>query len=197
VRLFLKATENVGFRGFLDIDTQGAAQITKAENIVALADNLATMIGARPAAKDHVLALRPAVGADAHLLLAWRNDPESRHASRETEVVPWPVHEAWLSRALASSDCVLRIAEARGKPVGVVRADRSATGWELSWTVAPEARGQSVGRRMLQKFVAELDGRLTAVVRKDNAASATIAAAVGFTRVGPTDQVDFDLWARA
>jgi hypothetical protein len=44
VRLFLKAVETVGVRGYFDIDTKGAAQISEQENIIALSDSLASMI---------------------------------------------------------------------------------------------------------------------------------------------------------
>jgi RimJ/RimL family protein N-acetyltransferase len=134
--------------------------------------------------------------ADAPLLHAWRNDPQTRRASRRSDVVPWAEHEAWLVHVIASLDRVIRVAEEDGRAVGVVRADRSATGCELSWTVAPEARGRGIGQRMLKKFAASLDGRLIAVIRKDSAGSAKIATAVGLRRVGPAEDPNFDLWAR-
>jgi RimJ/RimL family protein N-acetyltransferase len=132
---------------------------------------------------------------DAHLLHAWRNDPETRRASRQGGLVPWEDHLAWLSAVLASPDRVIRIAELAGEPVGVVRADRSADGWELSWTVAPEARSRGIGSNMLKLFAADLDGRLVAAIRHDNPASARIAAAAGLIRVASADDQDFEHWA--
>ena len=145
---------------------------------------------------DNNLKLRPATMADAALLLQWRNGADTRVNSRNSEPIDVGQHETWLSRILASPDHVVRIAEAGGHPVGVVRADRTAQGWELSWTVAPKARGRGVGGGMLGVFVASLDGRLTAVIRKGNLASSKIAAKVGLELTGSTPEDDFELWSR-
>jgi RimJ/RimL family protein N-acetyltransferase len=142
----------------------------------------------------HLLTLRPATTADARLLHEWRNDPKSRQASRNTAFVPWPEHCEWLAAVLVSPHHIMRIAEEDGKPLGMVRADRRDQGWELSWTVAPQARKKGIGHAMLQQFVAVLDGRLTAVIRKDNVASARIAAAAGFEQCGEAPTPEFDLW---
>ena len=88
--------------------------------------------------------MRPATKADARLLHEWRNDPEARRASRNMDWVPWEVHEAWLARMLESPACMIRIVEEGGRPAGVVRAERSGDHWELSWTVAPSARGRGI-----------------------------------------------------
>lgn len=143
------------------------------------------------------LSLRTVSMADAQLLLAWRNDPVTRNASRNDNQVGLDGHEAWLTRMLASADHVLRIAEADGAPVGVVRADRNNDGWELSWTVAPQARGRGFGSRMLACFVQSLDGRLLAVIRKDNAGSKKIAAAAGLKHTGEADDPQYEHWTRS
>lgn len=147
--------------------------------------------------EDRTFILRPATMDDARLLHAWRNDSETRKASRNSDPVSWREHEAWLSAAIASPDRLIRIVWDAHKPVGVVRADRSPEGWELSWTVAPEARGRGIGQRMLRQFAAGFDGRLTAIIRKDNIASAKIAVAAGFVCAGPADVRDFDSWVRS
>jgi RimJ/RimL family protein N-acetyltransferase len=144
--------------------------------------------------KDRPLRLRPATLDDARRLHAWRNDPETRRASRSSAVVPWEEHVAWLTTSLASPDRRLRIAVEAGEPVGVVRADRRADGWEVSWTVAPEARGRGVARRMLTLLLVDLDRRVTAIIRQPNIASARVAAAAGFVRIGRAEQHGFDRW---
>jgi RimJ/RimL family protein N-acetyltransferase len=145
---------------------------------------------------DGNLILRPVTMADARLLHDWRNDPETRRNSRSGNVVPWSDHQAWLAAVIGSSDWVIRIAQWDGEPVGVVRAERLSHGWELSWTVAPHARGHGIGGRMLRIFVVGLDGRLAAIIRRDNVASAEIAAAIGLIRIGADERHEFERWVR-
>ena len=141
------------------------------------------------------LVLRPAVKTDARLLYEWRNDPEARKNSRQADFVSWESHEAWLARALSSPERIIRIVEEQGRPVGMVRADQCARGWELSWTVAPAVRGRGIGRRMMKQFVATLAKPLVAVIRTGNVPSIKIASAAGLLRVGTADQPGFELWA--
>jgi RimJ/RimL family protein N-acetyltransferase len=143
-----------------------------------------------------ILTLRPATTADARLLLEWRNDQASRNSSRNSETITIDQHEAWLTCVLVSTDHVVRIAESSGVPVGVVRANRIAEGWELSWTVAPQSRGHGVGTHMLRAFAAHLAGPLTAVIRKSNQASQRIAVRAGLTLKGDAEDPDFEVWTR-
>lgn len=145
---------------------------------------------------ESVIALRPATAADSSMLLAWRNDFATRNNSRSDRSVNLHEHEAWLSRVLCSQAHVMRIAEIGGEPVGVVRADRAHNGWELSWTVAPGMRGRGISSRMLRAFTTSLDGALTAVIRKDNVASAKAAASAGLMRKDAPAGDDFELWVR-
>lgn len=141
--------------------------------------------------------LRPATMEDAKLLLAWRNDPETRKASINTEEVTWDGHIAWLKRTLNDQpdppNRYLFVAEEEGTPVGTVRLDRLAEdqgGFELSWTVAPEARGRGVGRQMVEtatKLPILLSERFIARIKPDNLASLKIVAAVGFIENGIKD----------
>jgi UDP-2,4-diacetamido-2,4,6-trideoxy-beta-L-altropyranose hydrolase len=142
------------------------------------------------------LTLRPARMADARLLLEWRNDSATRLNSRKNAPITLDEHRAWLSRVLQSSDHLVRIAEASSTPVGVVRGLRIPEGWELSWTVAPGARGRGFGGQMLQHFTMGLSGRLVAMIRKGNFASAKIAANAGLRLVAGSSNPDFELWVR-
>jgi len=106
------------------------------------------MIGERPARPE--LTLRPAVQADAGLLLRWRNDPETRASSHTTGVVTEAEHARWLEQSLASPARRLVIAQAEGCPVGQLRLDLEAGALaEVSITVAPDARGRGLAAAML------------------------------------------------
>jgi RimJ/RimL family protein N-acetyltransferase len=62
-----------------------------------------------------------------------------------------------------------------------VRADRDPDGTchELSWTVAPSARGRGLGISMVQLLLAEVSGPVRAEVKPGNPASVRIAEAAG------------------
>ncbi len=127
--------------------------------------------------------LRPATRDDAELLLSWYNDPLTRENSRSRDATDSESHTAWLIKSLALPTRKLFIAEVDGMPVGTVRADEDGEGYaEVSYTVAPEARGQGYGRLMVMQFAREqLAGKkLKAEIKKGgNEASEGIAQALG------------------
>ena len=134
-----------------------------------------------------VLTARPAAPSDAAALLAWRNDPATRAASRSTDRVEAGAHEAWLDAALSDPDRILLVVERAGVRVGMVRFDRHGPdAWEVSFAVAPEARGRGLAGRVLA--AAEAVGRetigdrqvLLAQVRAGNHASIRLLRAAGY-----------------
>jgi RimJ/RimL family protein N-acetyltransferase len=135
--------------------------------------------------------IRAATRADSDLLLAWRNDPGTRAASRGQESVAAAGHERWLEDVLADDDRALLVGERRGEPVGQLRFDRvDALRWEISVTVAPEARGRGIGRALIEAGIdwlwsTEPCARVVeAWVRRGNDRSLRAFAACGFEREG-------------
>lgn len=51
---------------------------------------------------------------------------------------------------------------------------------ELSWMVAPDKRGQGLGKQMLQHFLENHPGRYQAEIKPDNIGSIRIAETCGF-----------------
>jgi spore coat polysaccharide biosynthesis predicted glycosyltransferase SpsG len=105
------------------------------------------------------LVARPATPQDSRQLWLWRNDPATRAGSRSPAEVPWDEHVRWLTSSLASSDRVLLVVEDPQGPVGTVRWDLvpgpeqepdAGQEWEVSITVAPGRRGQSLARPLLR-----------------------------------------------
>lgn len=127
------------------------------------------------------LRLVPAQAADAERLLAWRNDPVTRAASHQAQEVSASEHHAWLLRSLADPSRRIWLAWLGGAAVGTVRCDRPAgqAHTTLSWTVAPEWRGQGVGSAMLRLALATGPGPWHAEVRLGNRASVRLAESVG------------------
>lgn len=156
------------------------------------------------------LRARLATEADADLLLAWRNDPTTRRASREQGEVTPADHRAWLAGALADAERVLLVVDdLAGAPVGTVRWDRVEYGdqrsgpgveadWEVSITVAPEHRRSGAARVVLaegERYLARragLDQTLLARVHQDNRASRRLFETSGYHRgEAPPDDLGF------
>lgn len=136
-------------------------------------------------ARVHV---RRATHEDSPLLLAWRNDPVTRAASVNSDVVAPEDHDAWFAKVVDSPQHRLLIGlDLDDVPAGMVRFDlRSSTVWEVSINVAPERRGHGVGGDLLaaglESFAHEQPQvALIARVHHDNAASNALFARAGFT----------------
>jgi RimJ/RimL family protein N-acetyltransferase len=132
------------------------------------------------------LRLRPATADDAERLLAWRNDPVTRAASRSTAEVALDEHRGWLERVLADPERHLLIGEAEGRAVGQARFDALDDGaYEISVTVAPEVRGQGLGTALIAAATGWLretapGAAVLAAVRPENAASLAAFRAAGY-----------------
>lgn len=129
------------------------------------------------------LRLRPASEKDTDVLLEWRNDHRTRMASENTAEIQPDDHRKWMASSLSDKGRVLMIAEEHGKAVGTVRADLKEGLYELSWTVAPAARGRGIGEEMVRLFLLQLQGAARAAVKKGNSASVRVAERAGMTLV--------------
>ena len=125
------------------------------------------------------ISLRKATIDDLEILYEWRNDLQTREASRMTDRVSWEKHESWLRASLKDPNRKLYIAEENSVPVGTLRADLSDGIHELSWTVSPKVRGRGIGKRMVFLLAQKIKGPLKAEIRKGNAASIQIAEKSG------------------
>jgi spore coat polysaccharide biosynthesis predicted glycosyltransferase SpsG len=174
----------------------------------------------RPVSAAADLVARPATLQDSRLLWQWRNDPATRAASRSSAEVSWDDHLRWLTSSLPRTDRRLLVIETpggtdgRAEAVGTVRWDltgapgANAEGlpgagrqWEVSITVAPQRRGQSLAGPLLR--AAELDlSRTTrsvgaqasaylAVVHVDNSASVRLFETSGYVPDLPPDPQGF------
>ncbi|WP_328446289.1 GNAT family N-acetyltransferase [Amycolatopsis sp. NBC_00438] len=133
---------------------------------------------------------REATEADAELLLSWRNDPRTRRSSRSTAEVSLAEHTAWLRGVLADEERLLLVVEHEDAPVGTVRFDRRADGWEVSITLAPASRGRGLSGAVLAEGERALRERLDvrvvlAAVHQDNTASAKLFEHAGYAEAAP------------
>ncbi len=145
---------------------------------------------------------RPAGESDALLLLRWRNDPATRRVSRSTGLVPWGDHAGWFRAVLASEDRELYVVEQAGAPIGTVRFDRlEEPEWEVSITLAPEARGRGLAGPVLAAGERAFDGRhpgtrIVAAVLPGNEASQRLFRRAGYELAVGRRDGDFDVLVR-
>jgi UDP-2,4-diacetamido-2,4,6-trideoxy-beta-L-altropyranose hydrolase len=136
------------------------------------------------------LTFRPASQADRNQLLEWRNAPDTRAASRYTEVVGTEQHKAWLERVLADPDRHLLIVEFEGESAGQIRFDRiGGDRYEVSVSLGREWRGRGLGTRALRGACGWLWKHTDAVgveaeVRQENEVSKEAFLNAGFRPAG-------------
>ncbi len=151
---------------------------------------------------DAPVAARLATREDSSLLLRWRNDPATREVSRSSEPVPWDSHTGWYERILENPDRELYVVERGTAPIGTVRFDAlEGSEWEVSITLAPEARGHGLSRPVLTAgeaaFSAHHPGAaVVAAILPDNVPSQRLFAGAGYVLDPDRDDGDFDVLVR-
>ena len=94
------------------------------------------------------------------------------------------------------------IGESEGRAIGTVHLDRKGARCELSWTVAPEARGQGRGKALVAAAIALARASapdanavdLVAMIKPENQASQRIAQSLGFRLEAEEDGLMLWLW---
>ncbi|MDN5920593.1 MAG: bifunctional UDP-2,4-diacetamido-2,4,6-trideoxy-beta-L-altropyranose hydrolase/GNAT family N-acetyltransferase, partial [Pseudonocardia sp.] len=179
------------------VDGRGAGRIVEAVVAAVAAGDRRDRAAGGTGAPGVPITARVATEADADLLLAWRNDPETRRWSRTSEEVRPQEHRAWLRSSLGRPDRLLLLVSDAAGPIGTVRWDREDDGWEVSVTVAPDRRGSGLAGPLLtagERALRERTGPGTpviAVVHADNAASARLFARAGYVPSGAPDADGF------
>jgi spore coat polysaccharide biosynthesis predicted glycosyltransferase SpsG/RimJ/RimL family protein N-acetyltransferase len=155
-------------------------------------DALEAAFAGRP--PPRVLRYRPARREDSDLLLAWRNEPDVRAASRVTDPVTSEEHERWLSASLADPSRLLFVVEEDGDPAGTVRIDRKGRQAEISVTVTGNRRGAGVGSQAVREVgelvlaaLPELD-EILAEIRLANAGSRRAFERAGYGSPIPAEE---------
>jgi RimJ/RimL family protein N-acetyltransferase len=112
----------------------------------------------RRVATDGVVALREVTSADAEDLYRWRMDPSARPMFRQSDLVPFETHRAFVDRHLAAGNGDRWfVIEAEGTAVGAIALYAFAKGGaEAEWgrfVIDPGHRGRGWGRRALRLLV--------------------------------------------
>jgi L-amino acid N-acyltransferase YncA len=136
-----------------------------------------------------MLTIRLARLDDAERLWSWRNDPDTRRASHNTDAVTLDQHTRWFEHSLSQNDSIMLILELQGEAIGTVRFDKRRDAYlEVIINIAPQARAKKLGAACLREacnFI--LNKRATgfhAEIRLENTASIRIFQQYGFREFG-------------
>ena len=132
---------------------------------------------------------RPVSVSDAKILLDWRNDPETRKQSINTEEVKLDRHIEWLENSIVNPNRKLLIALYGEEPVGTVRLDTEEPFSEISWTIAPSARGKGTGTKMVGSALEFFNCPIKAKIKPENIASIKLAENVGFKKISANQEI--------
>lgn len=132
-----------------------------------------------------MLTIRPATFDDALDILEWRNDPQSRAMSRDSDVIAQEDHLRWFEASLGRDNRRFFIGEFEGVKVGMMRFDRlHGDDWEVSHNMAPASRGRGLGQQMVNAVLgAFVVPTIFAEIRQDNPACWRIYERAGFRLV--------------
>jgi RimJ/RimL family protein N-acetyltransferase len=154
--------------------------------------------------KNEQVRVRAATIADSVEILRWRNDLDARKYSRDCEMITFETHQDWFEQVLSDPERVLLIAEnTDGQLVGQVRFDLMTTEaifYEVSITLAPEARGQGFALPLLtaaeEYFLDSLGSvQLCAYIDKDNKASEHLFGSAGYS-IDPLTDANGQWWIK-
>lgn len=121
---------------------------------------------------------------DAEIILAWRNDEDTRKNSFSKEIISFETHMKWFSSKLEDENCFMYIMEIGPKPVGLIRIDKVSSFGEISFMIAPDERGKGYGKRILSLAEDNLPkgiDTLIGLVENENKASKKCFADNGFS----------------
>jgi RimJ/RimL family protein N-acetyltransferase len=138
--------------------------------------------------------LREATADDARLLFQWRNDPQTRAASLDSEPVAWEDHVGWLDRVLADPARALYVADDDRGALGTVRLDAGDGAAVVSITIAPDRRGEGLATPLVAAACERAGGPVVAIIKPTNTPSIRAFEQAGFRRSGTEDDALRLIW---
>lgn len=136
--------------------------------------------------EEKMISLRTATEADMADLLAWRNHPDTRGASFNTDPITPEGHEAWFRKKLASTETVIYIAMSETDKLGTIRFEDNGETIKTSIMLNPVFFGQGLGPKIIsiatEKYLKEKRPAkpLIAEIKTGNTASLKAFAKAGF-----------------
>lgn|GEM_PF-1172106 len=141
-----------------------------------------TAASARARCPTGEIVLRPVVARDRDRILAWNGEAAVRARSLDPRPIDAATHASWLAGRLADPLARLSIALHDGRPVGLVRIERTRRHGRgrISIVIDPGARGHGVGCAAVKAACRADRGVIVAEILDENVASRACFAAAGF-----------------
>jgi RimJ/RimL family protein N-acetyltransferase len=136
-----------------------------------------------------IITQRTATLGDAAVILTWRNNPNTRKFSKNSEQIPDDQHLEWFRARLERIQFEpFFLYEAEFKTIGMSRFDitsGAANKFEISILVDPNEHGKGVGKKILDMACATLfgshpDHTIVASVHQQNFISQRLFVSAGF-----------------
>ncbi len=128
--------------------------------------------------------LRRAQMSDAQDVLEWRNDEKTRENSFNSERISLLSHLKWFERKLGQADTYMFIVMDGMEKVGSIRVDVTDDIGEISYMIAPKARGKGYGSRAIALVEGQMPPEvksLMGLTLKTNTASGRCFEKNGYT----------------
>lgn len=132
------------------------------------------------------LILKIMCNKDMEDLFQWRNHPEVRKNSLNSELILWQQHQTWFNNKINDPKSITYIAFYCEKKIGSIRFDEKEDLVRISVMVNPDYFGQGFGSKIIklgsEKFIEEkkINKPLIAEIKKDNIASIKAFQKAGF-----------------
>jgi len=132
------------------------------------------------------LILKKLCNEDMRDLFKWRNHPEVRKNSLNSEPILWQQHQAWFSNKINDSRSITYIAYYDDEKIGSIRFDEKEDLIKISVMVNPDYFEQGFGSKIIrsgtEKFIKEkkINKPLIAEIKRDNIASIKAFQKAGF-----------------
>lgn len=117
----------------------------------------------------------------------WRNHPETRRRSFNSDEIPFEQHQRWFTARLKDPNAVIIIAEDRqGRKLGQVRFNKEAPEAKISVGLNPDFFGQGIGSLLIAKATLhflDTNGDISTVIAEvieDNIASLKAFSKAGY-----------------
>lgn len=133
-----------------------------------------------------MLELRNIEPADINDLFEWRNHPDVRKNSFNTDSISWDEHEKWFNVKIKDPNTTIYIAYYKEKKIGSIRFENKDNVIKINVMLNPDFLGKGLGTETIrlgtEKFVSEKgqDRPIVAEIKTGNIASIKAFQKAGF-----------------